>query len=402
MINYFKCVTSSSNVLGSISTQDFLSTIRNGDNNYLRLIEEARDIKNDDALRYSNIKRNLLPCFTLNFNFKKIRRDKYIIGPTGYIYLDIDGTTDINFSHPLLYASWLSLSGIGRGALVKVKGLTQDNFSYNYNLISEELGIKSDKGARKMGQVNVLSYDPDLYLNDDSDYWECQTDTEKRPHFSKNTHNPIITTEMGTKSPYDIRYDNLNDYLPKIDFNDEEVYDLKDKIHYAKVKTPFNMIRVNNRNNILSSIAYQIRALNPLIESNILLRIMINRNQELCEKPIETFEIEAMVKSIMKIPYEDLKPIINATRRFIYNKDYCFTLRQKRQLIIDALASDKVKKSKLRIEEAIREWDFENDGKITVRSLSRVAGMNKKTVQKYYHLYKSDIQSLNNKYYKKN
>ena len=65
------------------------------------------------------------------------------------------------------------------------------------------------------------------------------------------------------------------------------------------------------------------------------------------------------------------------------------------------MAADRVKRSKMKIEEAIREWDFHNDGKMTIRSLSKVADMNKKTIQKYYHLYKSEIQLLNNKYFKK-
>jgi hypothetical protein len=400
MLNYYKCVTSSSNVLGSISTQDFLSKIQYGDN-YLNLIKEAREVHHCDTLRYKAIKRNSLPCYTLNFTFRNIRRDKNIIGPTGYIYLDIDEDININFNHPLLHASWLSLSGKGRGALVKVYGLTQDNFSHNYNLISNELGIESDNGARKKGQVNVLSYDPNLFFNDNSDYWGCQTNYEKRPHFSKNITPTIITTEMGTKSPQDIRYHNLNDLLPKIDFDGEDVHDLKEKLYYSKVKLPYNQIEENYRNSILSSIAYQIRALNQHIESSLLLMLMLNINNKVCSAPLENYEIEVMVTSIMKNDPKDLKPVINASRRFIYNKYYCFTTTQKRQIIINAMAADKVKKSKLKIEKAIKEWDFLEDGKITIRSLSKVAGMNKKTVQKYYHLYKSEIQLLNNTYYKK-
>ena len=95
MINYYKCVTSSSNVLGSISIQDFMSRIRNGDYNK-HLIEEARDIYFKDAQRYTVIKQNLLPCYTHNFTFNGKRRDKNILGPTGFIYLDIDGDTDLD------------------------------------------------------------------------------------------------------------------------------------------------------------------------------------------------------------------------------------------------------------------------------------------------------------------
>lgn len=402
MLNHFKCVTSSSNVLGSDSTQEFLNKIQYGNNNYLHLIEEARDIYYKDAYRYTNIKRNCLPCYSLNFRFNKFRRNANIIDSTGYIYLDIDGTTDINFNHTLLNASWLSLSGKGRGALVKVKGLTPINFNNNYNLISKELGIESDAGARKSTQVNVLSYDPNLFINDNSDYWECKTNNEKIPHNSSNinTHT-IVTTEMGEKILQDIRYDNLEEVLPKIEFDGDAIYDHKDKIHYCKVKLPFNAIEKSSRNMILSSIAYQIRALNPFIQSTVLLRIMVSINYKICIEPLSIHEIEMMVVSTMKIEQKDLKPVVNVSRRFVYNDIYDLTTKEKRSLTMTAINADKVKNSKLKIEKAIKEWDFIGEGKITQKSLTSATKMNKKTIEKYYPLYKSDIQLLNKKYYKK-
>ena len=395
MINYYKCVTSSSNVLGSISIQDFMSRIRNGDYNK-HLIEEARDIYFKDAQRYTVIKQNLLPCYTHNFTFNGKRRDKNILGPTGFIYLDIDGDTDINFNHPLLHASWLSLSGQGRGALIKVNGLTHDNFHYNYDLLTQELDVLSDSRARKRNQVNVQSYDPDLFFNKDSEYWTCLSGNTKYPQYSDNIYNNIIPTVMGEKISKDIRYDNLDDVLPIIDFDGDAIHDFKEKIYYSKVQIPFKVIENGSRNRILSSIAYQLRALNPFIESDYLLRIMHKINNDKCIEPLHSKEIKSIVQSIMKIELKYLVPKINASRRFIYNELYDLALNEKRSITMSAINADKVKNSKLKIEKVIRDWDFERNAKITQKSLTAITGMNKKTIEKYYPLYKSEIQLLNN------
>lgn len=400
MINYFKCVTSSRNVLGSISIQEYLNKIQNGDDN-LNYIKEARESYFDDALRYSTLKRNQLPCYTLNFTFDKIRKDRNIMDSTGFIYIDIDGQTEINLSHPLLYASWISLSGRGRGALVKVKNLNPNNFFYTYNLISDELGVSSDNGARKRNQLNILSYDPDIYINDSSELWNCCSFDIKYPHYSNNTytHN-IIPTVLGEKSNKDIRYDNLDMLLPKIDFDGKVLYDFKEKINFSKVKIPFKVIENGSRNNILSSIAYQLRALNPFIECDYLSRIMHKINKDKCIEPLQPSEINSMIRSIMNVELEDLKPIINASRRFIYNEDYDLPLKEKRSLTMTAINADRVKNSKQKIEKAIEEWNFEKDGKITQKSLAVANNMNKKTIEKYYPLYRSEIQLLNKKYHK--
>lgn len=396
MINYFKCVTSSSNVLGSISIQDYLNKIQYGDYN-LHLIEEARDTYFKDELRYTNIKQNNLPCYALNFTFNKVRRDRKINAPTGYMYIDIDGDTDINFNNPMLYASWLSLSGQGRGALIRVKGLTHDNFHYNYDFISQELDINSDSRARKRNQVNVQSYDPNIFINPESEYWECLSDNTKYPQYSVNKKK-TITTVMGENIPREIHLDNLKDVLPEIDFDGDAIYDLKNPIHYSKVKLPYNCIYENSRNAILSAIAYQIRALNPFIESNVLLRMMVKINNKICCEPQPTKQIRTIIRSVMNIELEHLHPLINATRRFIYNDIYDLSTKEKRSLTMSAINADKVKKSKLKIEKAIEEWDFDKDSNITQKSLTALTGMNKKTIEKYYPLYKSEIQLLNNEF----
>lgn len=402
MINYFKSVTSSSNVLGSIGIQDYLNKIKQGDEN-LNNIKLARDYYFDDAIKYVNIKRNLLPCYTLNFTFNKFRRNTNLIDSTGYIYIDIDGTTDIDFTNPLIYATWISLSGYGRGALVRVENLTNENYKSNYDLISNELGIKSDNGARKITQLNVLSYDPDIHINNDSKVWlakELTIDKIEKTQYSNNIKiNPIIANVMGPFNEESIRYDNLDELIENVEFNGDVIHDYRTKVKYSKVKIPFHGIPEFNRNRMLSSITYQKRALNPRIEKSHLFRYINKINRDKCYEPLPVSEINSIVDCIMNI--DNIVPTQNAERRFVFNSDYALTIKEKRQEVMKVINSDRRKKSKMKIENTILEWDYKSDGKITQKGIANKIPMNIKTVKNYYPLFKSDIQTLNNKYYNK-
>ena len=146
---------------------------------------------------------------------------------------------------------------------------------------------------------------------------------------------------------------------------------------------------------MLSSIAYQFRAFNPSVEKAHLFRYVNQINRDKCYEPLPANEINSMVNSIMKI--EDILPVENAQRRFVFNPDYELTIKEKRQEVMKVLNSDRVKKSKIKIELAIEGWDFNSGGKITQKGLAVKIPMNIKTVKKYYPEYKSDIQIMNNK-----
>ena len=150
-------------VEGQIDIYHFLENIRKPIDSVRDKIIQARSLKakGEDDL-YSEMKAQL-PCYTLSFVFDQRRRNENITASTGFIYIDIDGCIDIDFSNPYIFASWISLSGNGRGILVKVEDLTQDNFKTNYSLIAKELNINADVEAGKASQFNVNSYDENLY-----------------------------------------------------------------------------------------------------------------------------------------------------------------------------------------------------------------------------------------------
>ncbi|KFF75994.1 hypothetical protein HX13_01160 [Chryseobacterium sp. P1-3] len=172
MINYFNNLHDPV-VKGEIDIYDFLDRVKNPDVNIKNRIEQARSCHSFDKRKYTLIKEQL-PCFTLNFSFRERKSNNNIKEPTGFIYIDVDEKIDIDLSNEYIFASWLSLSGTGRGILVKVDGLTKENIKYVFNELSLILKVPSDKRAVKATQFCVHSYDEDLYYNEDSKTFFCK------------------------------------------------------------------------------------------------------------------------------------------------------------------------------------------------------------------------------------
>jgi hypothetical protein len=397
MFNYFQCITNSRKVLGSLELDQFLSKIKNGDE-HLGIIEKARQNYSVDKSSYTTIKKNQLPCYALNFRFDGVRRNSKILESTGHIYIDVDNQTDIDLLNPLIFASWLSLSGNGRGILVNVDNVTPSNFKDTYNDISKELGIKADEGACKPSQPNVLSFDPNVYINHSSLIYKA-IDKEEIPHYSTiNNKNPPIGTVLGTDYS-SLRFDNLDELIENVEFNGEVIHDYRTKVRYSEVYVNNNGIKKGERNIVLCGYAYQLRALNKEISHFDLNQVLKDINAKYCHPPLPLSKILSITKWAMNLI--NIQPNLNKERRFVYSPDYDLTTTQKKQLNMAIINKDRVEESKRKIEKTIDDWDFEEDGKITQRGLSKTSGMNIKTIQKYYNLFKSRVERLNLEFKKK-
>lgn len=393
MINYYKCVKSQATVLGSIEIDEFLSIVKYG-NEYLETIKEARSKLLIDRTSYDKIKVSKLPCYTLNFTFDKKKSNETIIASTGYIYLDIDGNTNIDTSNPLIFATWLSLSGTGRGILVKTNKVTRENFKYTYNSIAKALNIEPDTNACKPTQFNVLSYDPKLYVNYNSKVWVTDnTPINKKYHYSNTNKNKNTISNVVVLKNQPIRFSNLDEIIQDIDFKGEVVFVYEEKIEYATCFLPYKGIINGKRNQILLSYTIQFRALNSFITHRNLLEILRSVNKKKCYEPYPDKRIIEIVNYVMEL--NDIVPLNNATRKIVFNPDYELTGKQRRQLSIQEINNGKIQKSIKRIERVIEEWDFEKDGKITQKGIKQNGGGCLNTVIKYYELFKSQIKEMN-------
>ncbi|WP_454046815.1 hypothetical protein [Chryseobacterium sp. Marseille-Q8038] len=65
--------------------------------------------------------------------------------------------------------------------------------------------------------------------------------------------------------------------------------------------------------------------------------------------------------------------------------------REKRILNMKQLGKDKSNKSVVELFKVMKEWNYSIYGKITIKSLSKIASKNRKTVQKYYKELKAKL-----------
>lgn len=356
-----------------IDVYDFFDQIKSPSNQIKEQIAKARnlyDLGNIDE--YNRIKENL-PCFTLNFSFGGGRKKENIISPTGFIYIDLDGTTDINFDNPFIFASWKSLSNNGRGILVKVNGLKPDNFSDTYRLISEYLNIESDSGAKKSTQPNVHSWDEDIYINNDSSIWLIDDVIDNTPNLLTYKKEKEGTQELGV-----IRYDNIDE----IDFKGEEYLEfLEEKYPTARLIIPSQIV-VGKRNNTLSAMALQCRALNPKISKSRFLGYIKAINSSRCNPPLNTEEVESICNRTLAV--KNIKPLLNSPRRIIFNPQSDLDLKERRMITNRAIGKSKRIKTQKELQKNVDNWDYQQYGRVTQKKLALVSGRNIKTIEKYY------------------
>ena len=148
----------------------FLDRIRNG--KHKELIAEIRATSNKESRNQLKVK---LPIVLFAGVFSK-RSKKDLKTPSGLIILDFDGVDNLQQKKselkelPYVYACWVSPSGDGLKALVKIPPIQNDDeYKRYFNQLFKEIdGI--DKSGSDISRACYESYDPELYVN-----LECDT-----------------------------------------------------------------------------------------------------------------------------------------------------------------------------------------------------------------------------------
>lgn len=363
--------------------ESLVNYIKSPDRPEVKNILKAREIGKGTE-EYRKIKTSAIPCAPINFNHNEYVKSSTITNPTGYIYLDIDdedslGDIDLNY----VAAYWKSLSNTGYSVIVKADGLSHENLKDAYNQIGDLLDIRYDSAAISKDRLTVLSYDPEAYFN--TDYNEIQLEGKKETHYS------IIENTLSLCYDYNgsiIRYNNLEEIIIRSNiqpsYDENGIYDFgsNSKIQFSKVIIPFQNIKEGRRNTIMTSIIHQLVALNPNCPREKLFQLSHYINNDRMSPPLpkkvisEAFGTKYAAK-------ETLKPILNASKRFLYDEQLNLTAYQKRCLTAKKIGADRVEKSKKKIRGVLSNWDYEKMGKITNKKVASVTGMNIKTVNKY-------------------
>ncbi|WP_298782379.1 BT4734/BF3469 family protein [uncultured Polaribacter sp.] len=391
MISCFERLKSST-VLKEIDIYEFVEVIKNPDSKTQKRIEQTRSYYHNCKETYDSLKAKL-PCFALNFRFKEKRRNDNIIEPTGLIYLDVDKSTDIDLNNPYVFASWLSISNNGRGILVRVENLTIDNFKDTYLAIAKELNIDVDIRAAKPTQPTLHSFDKDIYFNEDAITWICDNNPylENTPNTSLN----IIKKRKGNDVIGEnliLRFNNFDE----VDFKGKEYLHFKDeKKLMASVIIP-RKIKAGSRNSIISAITYQIRALNPCIAFAHLKALIDSININCCKPTLKDEEIYNIAENVINL--EDIEPILNSPRRFLFNPVFNLTHKQKMKIVNTKNGQALSEKTIKEIANCIDNWDVKKQGSISQTKLKVVTGKSIGTIEKYYKLFKSQIADIKEQY----
>lgn len=384
--------------------REVVEFISNPPPEHLEQVEYARTLERSSE-EYKAIKINKLPAITINFNFSGgYITGKNVAESTGYLYIDVDNMTeqDLEINIAYICAYWRSLSNTGLTLVVKVDGLTPDNFKIATQEIARVLDIPFDKRAVSIDRLTVLSYDPNAYYNDNVEVFPVAEMipveiVQDNSSAEKSTqYNTIIKTKsIGYDYiGYKLRFNNIDELLQHYDivFDENGLYDFgrDNKLEYSLIYVPFRKIIEGERENILKSIAYQLIALNKTADKDLILKYLYAINYGKMSPPLENSEIETTVAKIYQ-NLNDVTPIPNAERRFIYDVSKNFTPTEKRRLNIRKVHQDRTNKTQSELLEVMKNWDFDLYGKMTIKKLAKVAIKDPKTVQTYYTKLKTEI-----------
>jgi hypothetical protein len=122
-----------------------------------------------DKERANSLKKNL-PCVCFSGVFEE-RVDSKIIEHSGFIVLDFDDVESIEqrkaeiIKHPFIYACWISPSGNGLKALVRIKDKTKhrEHFTALRDIFKD-----ADKSGINESRVCYESWDAEIYVNENA------------------------------------------------------------------------------------------------------------------------------------------------------------------------------------------------------------------------------------------
>lgn len=381
--------------------REVVEYIKNPEREEIETIKMMRQLGKSSP-QYKPLKLNL-PCFITNFRFRSYVADKKnILGPTGYLYLDIDEPGEYSFNTAYVCAYWKSVSDTGYGLMVKVDGLTPENLKIVAKEIANALSIPFDKNAISYDRNNILSFDPDAYYNDNVEVFNASEIIASIPQTAQkvytqnsyyNNNSPKKLTLHCNRSG--TRYNNLEEFKARlqINFDNNGVMDLgaKNKIPYTQLYLP-NVIRLHNRDRILSSFAIGFVSLNTNVSLEILIERLNQANLDRCMPPLEFHEIVKMAKGIYKRKdtYES-KP--NATRRFLYDPQRKWEKYEKNSINMKYLNADRRANSLKKVENAILEL-YDAGNRYWKSDVTKVTRMHPDTVAKYYLPAFKEVQKI--------
>ena len=391
---------------GYLTLDDTIWLIKQGDKNK-ELIMLMRTTFTKEDENYKNLKR-MLRAIIWNVTYTKGRKDNDIKGTTGYMYFDKDSLNeeevkdykDKLIALPYVKAVWCSVGGKGLGCILKVENVTKENYSDTWDKINKEIGIGFDIGAKKIGQVNIISYDPDIRINNNVQSYSyvanvsstanvgmtvCPTSISnwEKVHSGSNnnktqyicTHNAPNNTGINNTIVYSKIFDDLN-----FDNNDYKVY--PNGVDYLKVYIP-EVIPTGYRFIKLTSICKRLLELNSDKSKEELFLLIYNINKRHCKPALEYYEVKKMFESWYKIYMNGLLKNSYSKKVIVFNKNRNLTPKDK--LSISGKEMGKIRRNRT-LNKLIDTYVslLCNEAKITQKQVAEKSNLSIRTIKKYW------------------
>ena len=167
-----------------ISVEAALKRIQDGKSK--KTVEEIRNTL--DKEKANKIKLNL-PSVCFSGKFGADRTDAQLLKHSGYIVLDFDNIFELRekqneiISNPFIYACWVSPSGNGLKALVKIASGSKHREHFQ---ALQEVFPEIDRSGINVSRVCYESYDTEIYINEKAEIFKKTKKTEKVISYEKN------------------------------------------------------------------------------------------------------------------------------------------------------------------------------------------------------------------------
>jgi len=150
-----------------------LYNIKNGV--YEDFVYPVRNAKTDKEKKEAKLK---APCITTSGTFSRRGNDN-LINHSGLIAIDFDHVSDIGDAFNLLindqytFSLFHSISGDGLCCIVKIDGKRHlDAFLGLEKYYFTHYGLEADRACKDVSRPRYVSFDPDLYINENSDIFK--------------------------------------------------------------------------------------------------------------------------------------------------------------------------------------------------------------------------------------
>ncbi|MVN92030.1 BT4734/BF3469 family protein [Mucilaginibacter aquatilis] len=369
------------------------------DSNFKEEINAARQFSKGHNI-YEFVKRSV-PAVTYNFTYHDSKKDCNCTSATGLLYIDVDNNHEIvsTLDKSKIYSLYKSFGGKGYSIVVKVNGLTLVNYTSTYNNICAQLGLTKyfDPGARKATQANVLSYDPEIFINESSYTFDSILDLNPTPSIVIKKEKKAYTVDRGVdiSDKERIRFDNIDDFQIDgemlIDWNGLDIINCWLPIYKKN----------SNRNNTLLAYTNNLIWLNPHLSKQTARKIVGNANQIMFTNPVDADHLTRIINSVFEYKINgSLAPILNWNKRkIIFKKSSTLSKDEKLKICRDELAKKRTEDSLHKMYAILENWQFSTYGKITQSTVYKNFNISKKTVEKYWLHFKDFVKELNNGYH---